>query len=225
MNLRPRSPTTPDATVLLAAPAGSPPGQPAGGPVTGSLVRGSTLGLALGAGWGVVARVWMRLISTDPVFSWSGTLIIVGLAALLGACVGLVNAALRAGRSGWWRLAVLPGLVLLLGPGMLLAPSFLVGGLAWRPHAWWLRTVGALVLVGSVAGSTWLVTSDPEPGQPVTAADVMVFLTGFAVLAFALAWASSLVWQQKARPASLRARDDANRTWRRTTVLKATTPE
>ena len=95
------------------------------------LLRGAALGLALGAAWGVLARVWMRLITTDPAFSWSGTLLIVGLAALLGAGVGLVDAALRAGRSRWWRLAVVPGLLLLLGPGILLAPSFVVGGLAW----------------------------------------------------------------------------------------------
>ena len=130
--------------------------------MTGLLLRGAALGLALGAAWGVLARVWMRLISTDPEFSWSGTLIIVGLAALLGAGVGLVDAALRAGRSRWWTLAVLPGLPLLLGPGSLLAPCFLVGGLAWRPHRWWLRVLGALMLVGSVAGATWLVTTDPE---------------------------------------------------------------
>ena len=126
------------------------------------LLRGAALGLGLGAAWGVLARVWMRLISTDPEFSWSGTLFIVGLAALLGAGVGLVDAALRAGRSRWWRLAVLPGLLLLLGPGILLAPSFLVGGLAWRPHRTWLRVRGAVVRGGSVAGSTWRVAADPE---------------------------------------------------------------
>ena len=156
--------------------------------MTGLLLRGAALGLALGAAWGVLARVWMRLISTDPEFSWSGTLIIVGLAALLGAGVGLVDAALRAGRSRWWTLAVLPGLPLLLGPGSLLAPCFLVGGLAWRPHRWWLRVLGALMLVGSIAGATRLVTTDPH-AQPVTARDVVVFATGFTVLALGLAWA------------------------------------
>ena len=166
------------------------------------LVRGAALGLALGAAWGVLARVWMRLISTDPEFSWSGTLFIVGLAALLGAGVGLVDAALRAGRSRWWRLAVVPGLLLLLGPGILLAPSFLVGGLAWRPHRTWLRVLGAVMLVGSVGGATWLAAGDPEEVQPVTAGEVVVFATGFAVLALGLAWASSRVWQPRSRPAA-----------------------
>jgi hypothetical protein len=144
----------------------------------------------------------MRLISTDPEFSWSGTLVIVGLAALLGAGVGLVDAALRAGRSRWWRLAVVPGLLLFLGPGVLLAPSFLVGGLAWRPHRMWLRVPGALMLVGSVGGATWLAAGDPEGVAPVTAGEVVVFATGFAVLALGLAWASSRVWQPRSWPAA-----------------------
>jgi len=170
--------------------------------VTLLLLRGAALGLALGAAWGVLARVWMRLITTDPAFSWSGTLIIVGLSALLGAGVGLVDAALRAGRSRWWRLAVARGLLLLLGPGILLAPSFLVGGLAWRPHRTWLRVLGAVMLVGSVAGATWLVVVDREGAQPLTAGQVVVFATGFAVLGLGLAWASSRVWQPRSRPAT-----------------------
>lgn len=166
------------------------------------LLRGAALGLALGAAWGITARMWMRLISTNPGFSWSGTLIIVGLAALLGTGVGLVDAALHTGRSRWWRLAVLPGLPLLLGPGTLLAPSFLVGGLVWRPHRWWLRVLATPMLIGSVAGATWLVTTDPQ-AQPVTASDVVMFTTGFTALALGLAWASSRVWQQpRVRPAA-----------------------
>ena len=42
-------------------------------------------GLAGGLAWGVFARVWMRFISTDPQFTWNGTLFIVigfGLAGL-----------------------------------------------------------------------------------------------------------------------------------------------
>lgn len=168
--------------------------------MTHLLLRGAAPGLALGAVWGVLARTWMRLISTDPEFSWSGTLIIIALAALLGAGVGLVDAALRAGRSRWWRLAVVPGLLLFLGPGILLAPSFLVGGLAWRPHRTWLRVLGAVMLVGSVAGATWLAAADPEGAQSVTAGAVVVFTTGFAVLVLGLAWASSRVWQPQSRP-------------------------
>ena len=40
-------------------------------------------GFALGAGWGVLARVWMRQVTDAPSFSWSGTLFIIGLSALI----------------------------------------------------------------------------------------------------------------------------------------------
>jgi len=57
------------------------------GPVL--LLAGLTGGLA----WGVLARLWMRFISTDPEFTWSGTLFIVigfGIAGLAqsGAYLG-----------------------------------------------------------------------------------------------------------------------------------------
>ena len=48
------------------------------------MVRAAAAGLALGAGWGVLARVWLRMISTNPEFSWSGTLLIIGFSALAG---------------------------------------------------------------------------------------------------------------------------------------------
>ena len=57
-------------------------------------------GLLLGVGWGIAARVWMRLVSTVPDFSWTGTLVIVGLAALAGAGVVRVDATRGRGTSG-----------------------------------------------------------------------------------------------------------------------------
>ena len=90
----------------------------------------------------MLARVWMRLITTEPEFSWAGTLAIIGLAAVLGCGVGLVAESRRAGRSLWWTLAVVPGLALFLSPGMLLAPCFLVGALAFAGRGRVLRAVG-----------------------------------------------------------------------------------
>ena len=43
------------------------------------LVAGATIS----ALWGVVARTWMRFITADPEFSWSGTLTIVGVVAFV----------------------------------------------------------------------------------------------------------------------------------------------
>ena len=45
----------------------------------------------------------------------------------------------------------------------------------------------------------YLVLFMPDPGaEDPSFGDVLVFEVGFAVLAVALAWASSLVWQRKA---------------------------
>jgi hypothetical protein len=113
-----------------------------------ALLRGLVMGAGLGLVWGVVARVFMRLLTTAPSFSWSGTLFILGLAALAGACLGLVHAARVAGRSRWWRLAALPALALFAGPGMVLAPATIGMAMVLRGR-WVVRVVGAVVVTGS----------------------------------------------------------------------------
>jgi hypothetical protein len=161
--------------------------------------RAVALGLGLGAAWGVGARIWMRLITTQPEFSWSGTLVIIGFSALLGLGVGVVHAARRTGRSIWWTLAVVPGLILFMSPGMLLAPSFLLGGLAWGARGRALRAVGVVAVLGSLVAG-WLLGRETSPGAELSAGDVAVFVTGYVALALALAWAGSLVWQRRVRP-------------------------
>ena len=112
-----------------------------------ALLRGLVKGAGLGLVWGVVARVFMRLLTTAPSFSWSGTLFILGLAALAGACFGLVHAARVAERSRWWRLAALPALALFAGPGMVLAPAAIGMAMVLRGR-WVVRVVGAVVVTG-----------------------------------------------------------------------------
>ena len=153
------------------------------------LARGAALGFALGAAWGLLARAWMRLITTDPEFSWSGTLMIIGLSAVLGLGVGVVDAARRTGRTGFWTLAVVPGLLLFMSPGMLLAPSFLLGGLAWGARGRAARVVGLLAVAGSVGVGIWAGLGD------IT----VTYVVGYVALALALARASSLVWQRSKR--------------------------
>ncbi|MEO6510361.1 MAG: hypothetical protein ABIO16_05160 [Nocardioides sp.] len=151
-----------------------------------AVLRGAGLGFVAGAAWGILARTWMRLITTEPEFTWGGTLAIIGFAALLGVGVGVAHA----GRSRWWRLAVVPGLILFLSPGMLLLPAFALGGLAWSGRDRALQVVGALALVGSLGLAIW------TEGH----ADA-VLVVGFAALAVSLAWAGSLVWRQQSRAA------------------------
>ena len=113
-----------------------------------ALLRGLVLGAALGLVWGVVARVFMRLLTTAPSFSWSGTLFILGLAAVAGACLGLVHAARVAERSRWWRLAALPALALFAGPGIVLVPAAIGMAMVLRGGRV-VRVVGAVVVTGS----------------------------------------------------------------------------
>jgi hypothetical protein len=147
-------------------------------------------GLALGAVWGVLARVWMRLVSTAPGFSWTGTLMIIGFAAVAGGLLGLVLAARRHRRRAAWRLVALPGLVLFAGAGIVLLPALLLGGWAWgsrRPGL--LRAAAALPLL-AIPIVMW--QSAPRIDQlllsPVT------FVGGFYLLSLTVAAAAGSVW-------------------------------
>ena len=57
------------------------------------------LGLLGGTLWGVVARVWMRFISTDHEFTWNGTLGIVGIFAVFGLGQTVAALARRSART------------------------------------------------------------------------------------------------------------------------------
>ena len=102
-------------------------------------VRLILLGVLCGAGWGVAARVWMRLISTDPTFTWSGTLFIVGASAFAGLGMGIVMALGQRLRG----IGVATMLPLGLGPGMIMLPTVALGGMALR---WRARRRLAVVL-------------------------------------------------------------------------------
>lgn len=122
-----------------------------------TVLRCAASGLALGAVWGVAARAWMRVISTEPAFSWTGTLLLVGMSAVVGLALGLVHAARRRGTSRWWR--VLYGLVRVLfaGAGLPLLPAVVLGGwgLRRRPPA---RAVAVLAILSApviLVAITW----------------------------------------------------------------------
>lgn len=97
------------------------------------LLRAAATGLAAGALWGVAVRVFMRLVTTEqPGFTWVGTGFIIGLSAVFGATVGLAGQARREGRSRWWLLVAVPGLLLFAGQGIPFLPAFVLGGIALR---------------------------------------------------------------------------------------------
>jgi hypothetical protein len=106
------------------------------------------LGLGLGALWGAAARVFMRLVSTEPSFSWAGTLGIVGLSAVLGLGVALAGQARAERRSRWWWLVLGPGLLLFPGQGIPFLPGFVVGGLLLRRRNLLARLAAWVTILG-----------------------------------------------------------------------------
>jgi hypothetical protein len=161
------------------------------------MLRGLFGGLLAGAVWGVVARGFMRLLADDPHFSWSGTLAIVGMAAVSGACVGLVRGARVTGRSRWWRLAAVPAVLLFAGPGSLLLPTTV--GMAMvlrgRPVVRALGVVVAMVPLVVLAGN--------EPPLPPTQ---VVGVTLMVASCAPLGWALGEVvrrWRPRALPATV----------------------
>ena len=111
--------------------------------------------LAVGLAWGINARLWMRFISTNPEFSWGGTLFIIvafGIAALaqagayLGRRAGLRRPALTALRVA----AVICLLPLGAAAGSSMLPAIILAALALTHQRWpgWLRgIVGAFALL------------------------------------------------------------------------------
>lgn len=106
------------------------------------------LGAFLGLILGIIARAWMRWISTDPEFSWAGSIFIVLAFTIFGAVHSLVFFA----REGGWskgkvnviRIAsIFFSLPLFVAAGSSMFPTVLAGSLAcWRSDWWlWLRWI------------------------------------------------------------------------------------
>ena len=110
-------------------------------------------GLAGGLAWGVFARMWMRFISTDPQFTWNGTLFIVigfGLAGLAQSAAFLGRRAhLRRPQMTALRVATFASLLPLgMAAGGPVFPTIVLAPLALTHTDWSRRTDTA---VGAVA--------------------------------------------------------------------------
>ncbi len=130
----------------LAVPATAPTTRRA------SAATAVVAGLLLGATTGVAARLWMRLISAEPEFSWSGTIFIVALFTLAGLLQGIALAVRRRGWRWWAQLPVrvVAGVGALLlggGAGIVMLPAIVGGALATARTDWprWGRAVAATV--------------------------------------------------------------------------------
>ena len=116
---------------------------------------------------GVVARAWMRLISDDPQFTWSGTVFIVGGFTVFGFTQSVVAVVRRRGSRRWTltivRVFGIIGLLpLFVGAGALMLPTVVAGGLAkarieWNNIARWIcvavAAVPVLVVGSGLVGS------------------------------------------------------------------------
>ncbi|GAA2159092.1 hypothetical protein [Pedococcus bigeumensis] len=159
-----------------------------------AVLRAALIGLGLGVAWGAAARAWMRLVSTEPEFSWVGTSMILGLSGVLGLLIGLSWVARRAtGRRRWFRLLFLPGLILFAGQGLPLAPGLLVAGPLVRRRGLLSRAVTVLAVAGP-AFLLWRVDRLDETTMLSAPTRVQLgLLFGMPLLATALAFAGHLV--------------------------------
>ena len=172
-----------------------------------ALLRGFVWGAGLGLVWGVVARVFMRLLTTTPSFSWSGTLFILGLATVSGACLGMVHAAHVSGRSQWWRLAALPALALFAGPGMVLAPATIGMAMVLRGGRL-VRVVGAVVVSGSPLLA--VLSAETTGATPTQLAGLSLMVLSAAPLGWGVAEAVGR-WRPRRRTAKVVEDDRALR--------------
>lgn len=153
-------------------------------------------GLLAGAALGVVARWWMRLLTDDPEFTWSGTLFIVGAFTVFGFGQGLALATRRSVSRRWPAtttrcLGALTSLPLFLGAGMVMLPTFALGALAWWRRRWRLKVRVALgVIAGLLAGIVAATGGPPESGREVAGLGLFAGTYALLIVAFGATVAS-----------------------------------
>jgi hypothetical protein len=160
-----------------------------------TFLRAALAGFGLGAAWGIAARVWMRVMSTTPEFSWVGSGLIVGVSGIFGAGVGVAAMARRS--RGWrrlLRLAFLPGMVLFAGQGMPFLPAVVIGGPLIRRRSILGKVLAVVAIVGPAVLLWWTGRIDPETltSQPLRVQ--VALLVGMPLLGTALAWGASAMW-------------------------------
>jgi hypothetical protein len=160
-------------------------------------------GAALGFMWGVLMRAWMRFISPDPEFSWSGTLFIVGASLVAGAGLGLARHRRLGGGIGWWRTSAL-ALVLLGGAGAVMWPSVVLGGIAIGR---WRRKAMAIVLgMGAVAAQVPIMSGVIADNPAMSLLHAGTAVGWYGVMITAEAWGFSVAFSPASRIAPVPGR-------------------
>lgn len=157
----------------------------------GELGRSVLLFVGLGLGWAIAARLFMRFFTDDPSFTLQGTGMIVGLVLLEFIGLGAVRGARLSGRTRWWRLAPVPGLLLFFGPGMLLVPLVITGIVVGRCRTLLVRVLVALA--GASASVAPLVIlsagATDNPPAPTLAVGMVLYVgCGLALVAATQEW-------------------------------------
>jgi MFS family permease len=159
----------------------------------GSLVLGALIGAVAGCVLGAGMRLFMRLVTDDPDFTWSGTLFIVALFGVFGVIQGLVGAARRLGlRRRWltcWRLFGGFGMaVIMMGAGALMAPTVVAGSLARHRSDWprLARTAGAIAAGLNVVAVAAMALGDTGVGLR-TVSGLLLMTALYAVVVQAVA--------------------------------------
>ena len=161
--------------------------------LSGSMYVGA--GAVLGLAWGILMRGWMRFISSNPEFSWSGTLFILGASVIVGSVLGVARRRHSAGGVGWWRMSIL-ALMLLGAGGALMWPSVITGGIAiGRPRPRWLRVgFSAIAIAFQVTVIRSVFDDNREMSDLAKAAAIGWYapLIAFEAWAFSVVFAPSL---------------------------------
>ncbi len=188
--------STRPARAVPGPPSATAPGSPSPARATAvRIARGAATGLVLGAAVGAMARLWMRAVSTDPGFTWSGTLAILAVFAFAGLLTGVVRTLRCDGRRPAWRVLLAPGLVLFAGPGMLLLPGAVVGGWAFSGRG--PRVLRLLALAVAVVGmplTFWFVVASPHERLVL---EPVVVVTGLGALHAALGWGAAELFRRR----------------------------
>jgi hypothetical protein len=169
------------------------------------MLRAALTGLGLGAAWGVLARIWMRLVTDTPEFSWTGSMFIVGLSAWFGLFVGAAAAARRAGGGRWWLLLAVPGLLLFASQGAFFFPGSLVAAVALsrrsRPG---LALAVAVVAVSVVPVLVWDAGRLNEDTMlPASTLAQVSTLVGMPLLGLWLGWHARDLFRRAPRPQAM----------------------
>ncbi len=155
-------------------------------------------GVIGGLVWGIALRAWMRYITTDPEFTWSGTLFIVGATTLVGALLGFARHRRNLGGVGWWRFSVL-GLLLLGAGGSVMWPSVILGAIALgitRP-AWVRLLLGA----GAVAAQVPVLADTVIGNGRLSSVESVLATLWYIPMLGAETWAFSVAFSPKAAEA------------------------